>query len=74
MSVCCKQERSLTDALIDRVNSDIVVATELGKPDVLESEIFPPNFHVFRRTSSTGGEVFTTVSDKLSLERLDDVK
>ena len=75
LSVVSKKEH--LHALIDRVNPDIVVGTESClKPDVLDSEIFPPNFNVFRkyRISSTRGGVFTAVSDELLLQRLEDME
>lgn len=47
------------------------------KPDVLDSEIFPPNFIVAYRRDRilpTGGGVFAAVSNNFLLERLEDLE
>lgn len=64
-------------ALIDSVKPDIITGTESWlKPDVLDSEIFPPDFTVYRkdRISSIGGGVFTAVADNILSTHLEELE
>ena len=53
--------------MVDSVKPDMVVGTESWlRTDILNSEIFPSNYTVFRRDRDTnGGVVFIAVIDEI---------
>ena len=58
-------------AIVDSVQPDIIVGTESWlRPDIMNSEIFPSNYTVYRRDRDTsGGGVFIAVIDEKSSTR-----
>ena len=62
--------------MIEETKPDIIVGTESWlRPDIKDSEIFPPNFTVYRRDRDTRGSgVFTAVSDHLLSSRQEQLK
>lgn len=57
--------------MVDSVKPDIIVGTESWlRPDIMNSEIFPSNYTVYRRDRDTsGGGVFIAVIDEKSSTR-----
>ena len=53
--------------MVDSVKPDIIVGTESWlRPDIINSEIFPSNYKVYRRDRDTsGGGVFIAVTDEI---------
>ena len=60
--------------MLSSTEADIVIATESWlRPDILNPEIFPSNYNVYRKDRpDTGGGVFILVSNKLISSSLDD--
>ena len=58
-------------AMIEETKPVVIVGTESWlRPDIKDTEIFPPNFTVYRRDRDTRGDgVFTAVSDHLLSSR-----
>ena len=54
-------------AMVDSVKPDIIVGTESWlRPDIMNSEIFPSNYTVYRHDRDTsGGGVFIAVTDEI---------
>ena len=45
--------------MVDSVKPDIIVGTESWlRPDIMNSEIFPSNYTVYRRDKDTSGAVY----------------
>ena len=74
LSVNCQSvfnKKEQFHAMIEETKPDIIVGTESWlRPDIKDTEIFQPNFTVYRRDRDTrGGGVFTAVSDHLLSSR-----
>ena len=65
-------EKPVLDNLIHQYNPDVIVGTESWlKPTISSSEIFPPDYEVFRRDRSDGyGGVFLACSKNYSWQNV----
>ena len=69
-SACAKKEELW--CLIDAARSDVIVGSETWlKPDISDSEIFPPGYHVYRKDRADGyGGVLLGISTSLAAIKL----
>ena len=70
-SVCAKEEELW--CLIDAAKPDFIIGSETWlKPDISDSEIFPPDYHVYRKDRADGyGGVLLGISTSLSCNKIE---
>ena len=67
-SICSVSKQGRLFALIEEHNVDIIIGCESHiDQSFLSSEVFPPNFTVYRKDRTIGGGVFLCVSDYLDV-------
>ena len=70
-SVCAKKEEFW--CLIDAAKPDVIIGSETWlKPDISDSEIFPPGYHVYRKDRADGyGGVLLGISTNLNSNKIE---
>ena len=70
-SVCAKKEEFW--CLIDAAKPDVIIGSETWlKPDISDSEIFPPGYHVYRKDRADGyGDVLLGISTSLNSNKIE---
>ena len=70
-SVCAKKEEFW--CLIDAAKPDVIIGSETWlKPDISDSEIFPPGYHVYRKDRADGyGGVLLGISTSLNSNKIE---